>query len=66
MAAPSAVNKQPWHFVAVTDKDHIAEMHLAQAVRAEIAGMSIGGYEYTILFLSPDILRKSIFMSRPV
>ena len=26
MAAPTAVNKQPWHFVAVTDKDKLAEL----------------------------------------
>ena len=26
MAAPAAVNKQPWHFVAVTDKNKLAEL----------------------------------------
>lgn len=26
MAAPTAVNKQPWHFVAVTDKNKLKEM----------------------------------------
>ena len=26
MAAPTAVNKQPWHFVAVTDKAKLAEL----------------------------------------
>ena len=26
MAAPTAVNKQPWHFVAVTNKDKLKEM----------------------------------------
>ena len=26
MAAPTAVNKQPWHFVAVTDKNKLAEL----------------------------------------
>ena len=26
MAAPTAVNKQPWHFVAVTDKSKLAEL----------------------------------------
>ena len=26
MAAPTAVNRQPWHFVAVTDKDKLAEL----------------------------------------
>ena len=26
MAAPTAVNKQPWHFVAVTDKTKLAEL----------------------------------------
>ena len=26
MAAPTAVNKQPWHFVAVTSKDKLKEM----------------------------------------
>ncbi len=26
MAAPTAVNKQPWHFVAVTNKDKLAEL----------------------------------------
>ena len=26
MAAPTAVNKQPWHFVAVTSKDKLEEM----------------------------------------
>ena len=26
MAAPTAVNKQPWHFVAVTNKDRLKEM----------------------------------------
>lgn len=26
MAAPSAVNKQPWHFVAVTSKDKLKDM----------------------------------------
>ena len=26
MAAPTAVNKQPWHFVAVTNKEKLAEL----------------------------------------
>ena len=26
MAAPTAVNRQPWHFVAVTDKEKLAEL----------------------------------------
>ena len=26
MAAPTAVNKQPWHFVAITNKDKLKEM----------------------------------------
>ena len=26
MAAPTAVNKQPWHFIAVTSKDKLKEM----------------------------------------
>jgi nitroreductase len=26
MAAPTAVNKQPWHFIAVTNKDKLKEM----------------------------------------
>ena len=26
MAAPTAVNRQPWHFVAVTDKAKLAEL----------------------------------------
>ena len=26
MAAPTAVNKQPWHFVAITSKDKLKEM----------------------------------------
>jgi len=29
MAAPTAVNKQPWHFVAVTDKDILAQLATA-------------------------------------
>ena len=29
MAAPTAVNKQPWHFVAVTDKDKLAQLATA-------------------------------------
>jgi nitroreductase len=29
MAAPSAVNKQPWHFVAVTDKDKLSQLATA-------------------------------------
>ena len=31
MAAPTAVNRQPWHFVAVTDKDKLAELAVAEA-----------------------------------
>ena len=26
MAAPTAVNRQPWHFVAVTNKEKLAEL----------------------------------------
>ena len=26
MAAPTAANKQPWHFVAVTNKEKLAEL----------------------------------------
>lgn len=29
MAAPTAVNKQPWHFVVVTDKDQLQKLSVA-------------------------------------
>lgn len=43
MAAPSAVNKQPWHFVAVTDKDKLAGLAAANpnAKMAEKAPLAI-------------------------
>ena len=43
MAAPSAVNKQPWHFVAVTDKDKLVGLAAANpnAKMAEKAPLAI-------------------------
>ena len=42
MAAPSAVNKQPWHFVVVTDKAQLAALakanpHAGMAAKAPLA-----------------------------
>ena len=42
MAAPSAVNRQPWHFVVVTDRDQLKELakanpHAGMAARAPLA-----------------------------
>jgi len=47
MAAPSASNRKPWHFVAVTDRailDALAEAHPhAQALRQAAAGVAVCG-----------------------
>ena len=40
MAAPTAVNKQPWHFVAVTDKAKLAELSGRRGMIKE-AGVAI-------------------------
>ena len=40
MAAPTAVNKQPWHFVAVTDKAKLAELAGRRAMIKQ-AGVAI-------------------------
>lgn len=53
MAAPTAVNKQPWHFVAVTDKDKLAQLATANpnagmAAKAPLAIIVCGDMQKTL------------------
>ena len=41
MAAPTAVNRQPWHFVAVTDKAKLAELAGRRGGMIKQAGVAI-------------------------
>ena len=41
MAAPTAVNRQPWHFVAVTDKAKLAELAGRRGGMVKQAGVAI-------------------------
>ncbi len=41
MAAPTAVNRQPWHFVAVTDKAKLAELAGCRGGMIKQAGVAI-------------------------
>ena len=41
MAAPTAVNRQPWHFVAVTDKAKLAELAGSRGGMIKQAGVAI-------------------------
>ena len=41
MAAPTAVNKQPWHFVAVTDKAKLSELAGRRGGMIKQAGVAI-------------------------
>ena len=41
MAAPTAVNRQPWHFVAVTDKAKLAELAGRRGGMMKQAGVAI-------------------------
>ena len=41
MAAPTAVNRQPWHFVAVTDKTKLAELAGRRGGMIKQAGVAI-------------------------
>ena len=45
MAAPTAVNKQPWHFVVVTDKQKIAQLGGDRFGKAPLAIVVCGDME---------------------
>ena len=50
MAAPTAMNKQPWHFVVITDKGQLQKLseanpYAAMAAKAPLA-IVVGGEIY--------------------